>query len=47
MPALMVTDGAFYRNNNYHTIYDTLEKLNFSKMVQVVNGVTRFVLQLR
>ncbi len=47
MPAIMVTDGAFYRNNNYHTIYDTMEKLNFSKMVEVVNGVARFVLQLR
>lgn len=47
MPAIMLTDGAFYRNQYYHTKEDTMEKLNFSKMAQVVNGVVRFVLHLR
>jgi hypothetical protein len=39
--------GKTYRNNNYHTIYDTTGKLNFSKIVQVVNGVVLFILQIR
>jgi hypothetical protein len=47
MPAILLTDGAFYRNQYYHTKEDTMEKLNFSKIVQVVNGVARFVLQLQ
>lgn len=46
MHALMITDCAFYRNKNYHTLDDTIDRLNFDKMVQVVNGTILFVLQL-
>jgi hypothetical protein len=45
MPAIMVTDGAFFRNKQYHTAGDTIETLNFSKMAQVVDGVVLFLLQ--
>lgn len=39
VPALMVTDTAFYRNAYYHTEYDTYEKLDYEKMAHVVNAV--------
>lgn len=42
-PAIMVTDTAFYRNLSYHTESDTLEKLDFKKMAQVVDGVFQVV----
>ena len=32
LPAVMLTDSAFYRNKHYHTQYDTIEKLDFVKM---------------
>src|SRR5262245_2087663 len=38
-PALMITDTAFYRNSNYHTIADTAEKLDYRRMSRVVEGV--------
>jgi Peptidase family M28 len=38
-PAVMITDTAFYRNTNYHTIRDTAEKLDYRRMSQVVEGV--------
>lgn len=37
--ALMITDTAFYRNQNYHTAHDTVEKLDFKRMAMVVEGV--------
>ncbi len=37
--AVMVTDTAFYRNLNYHTAYDTYEKLDFDRMAMVVEMV--------
>lgn len=37
--ALMITDTAFYRNQNYHTEHDTVEKLDFKRMAMVVEGV--------
>jgi len=37
--ALMITDTAFYRNQNYHTANDTVEKLDFKRMAMVVEGV--------
>ena len=42
----MITDGAFYRNKNYHSADDTIDRLNFDKMGKVVNGTVLFVLQL-
>lgn len=38
-PAVMITDTAFYRNENYHLPSDTIETLNFYKMSAVVNAV--------
>ena len=37
--AVMITDTAFYRNNNYHERTDTPETLNYSKMSEVVTGL--------
>ena len=39
IPALMVTDTAFYRNKNYHTENDTPDTLDYRKMAAVVDGV--------
>ncbi len=37
--AVMITNTAFFRNKNYHTHDDTIEKLDFAKMGEVVKGV--------
>ena len=38
-PAIMLTDTAFYRNFNYHSVSDTIDTLNFDKIKEVVKGV--------
>ncbi len=38
-PAVMVTDTAYLRNPNYHTIADTAETLDYESMARVVDGV--------
>lgn len=38
-PAIFVTDTAFYRSNNYHTIDDTPDTLDYDRMAKVVEGV--------
>lgn len=38
-PALMVTDTAFFRNNNYHKAGDTYEILDYPRMAKVVQAV--------
>jgi Zn-dependent M28 family amino/carboxypeptidase len=38
-PAVMITDTAFYRNANYHTMWDTAEKLDYQRMSQAVEAV--------
>lgn len=40
-PAVMVTDTAFYRNPHYHTPADTIDTLNFEKMAELLEGLTR------
>ena len=40
MPAIMVTDTAFYRNPWYHTNKDLADTLDFTRMADVVNGLT-------
>jgi len=40
--AVMVTDTSFYRNTHYHTDRDTLDRLDFDKMAQVVDGLVWF-----
>lgn len=38
-PAIMVTDTAFNRNKNYHTEFDTAERLDYKRMAKVVDAV--------
>lgn len=45
IPAIMVTDTAFYRNKNYHTTADTLKTLNLEKMTQVIDGLVQTILK--
>ena len=41
IPALMITDTAFYRNLNYHTTKDTIEKLNLGRMSQLTDELEK------
>lgn len=45
IPAIMITDTAFFRNKHYHTKDDTVEKLNLKKMAEVVNGLVYTLLE--
>jgi Zn-dependent M28 family amino/carboxypeptidase len=38
-PALMISDTAFYRSDNYHTPKDTPDTLDYERMAKVVEGV--------
>jgi Zn-dependent M28 family amino/carboxypeptidase len=38
-PALMVTDTAFFRNDQYHLAGDTADRLDYQRMAKVVQGV--------
>jgi hypothetical protein len=40
--AVMVTDSAFYRNPHYHQASDTMEKLNYPFMAQLVQSLILF-----
>ena len=44
--AVMITDTAFFRNPNYHTAHDTVEKLDYHRMAMVVEGVYAAVAEL-
>ena len=46
IPALMVTDTAFYRDSKYHHATDTAERLNYEQMARVVSGLSRAVSDL-
>jgi peptidase M28-like protein len=46
IPAVMITDTAFYRNHNYHTADDRPETLDFNRMQRVVQGVFQAVREL-
>ncbi len=43
IPALMLTDTAEFRNHTYHTEKDTPEKLNYTEMAKVIQGVYYFL----
>jgi hypothetical protein len=45
-PAVMITDTSFYRNENYHTAQDTMEKLDYNRMVLVVEALYIAILDL-
>jgi Zn-dependent M28 family amino/carboxypeptidase len=38
-PAVMITDTAFYRNPNYHSLSDTIDTLDFDKMAELLTGL--------
>lgn len=40
--AVMITDTAFYRNPHYHTQRDTMDKLDFTFMSQLVRSLVEF-----
>ena len=39
IPAVMITDTAFYRNKAYHTENDTYDRLDYEKMAKVVLSI--------
>lgn len=41
--AVMLTDTAFYRNPNYHTLNDTPETLNYEKINNIVYLISEFL----
>ena len=45
-PAVMVTDTAFFRNDNYHRPGDTPETLDYERMARVVAGLERALAEL-
>jgi len=45
--AVMITDTAFYRNQNYHKAEDTYDRLDYSRMSQVVYGVFQMLKEYR
>jgi Zn-dependent M28 family amino/carboxypeptidase len=46
MPAVMVTDIAFFRNPNYHLPSDTIDTLDFTSMAQLVKSLELALLEL-
>ena len=44
--ALMVTDTAFYRYPYYHSFQDTAEKLDYSRLAKLSNGLTKAIVLL-
>lgn len=46
IPALMITDTAFYRNKNYHEVTDTMQTLDINSMALVINSVLASVSSL-
>jgi hypothetical protein len=44
--AVMITDTAFFRNQNYHTAHDTPDRLDYKRMAMVVEGIYAAVLVL-
>jgi len=47
LPAVMVTDTAFFRNPNYHLPSDTIDTLDFTFMAQLVKSLELALLELR
>jgi Zn-dependent M28 family amino/carboxypeptidase len=46
IPAVMLTDTAFFRNPHYHQPTDRIETLNFQKMAEVAKGAASFILEM-
>ena len=45
--AVMISDTAFYRNENYHHPTDTFDTLDFTRMSEVIRGVAWALLNLK
>ena len=43
---IMVTDTAFFRNENYHTRQDTPEKIDYNRLARVTKGLAEVVTEL-
>ena len=41
--AVMITDTAPFRNNNYHDLYDRPDSLDYGRMARVVTGVSKTI----
>jgi len=39
MDAMMITDTAFYRNENYHQETDTIDTIDFKRMARVIDAL--------
>jgi hypothetical protein len=46
LPALMITDTAFFRNPNYHLPSDTIDTLDFTFMTELVKSLELALMQL-
>lgn len=46
IPALMITDTAFFRSRTYHTPQDTIDRLNIDKMVQLTDELEKMFKKL-
>jgi Zn-dependent M28 family amino/carboxypeptidase len=44
--AVMITDTAFYRNPHYHTPSDTMDKLDFRFMAELVESLVMFFMEV-
>jgi len=45
-PAVMITDTAFFRNDEYHLAGDTYDRLDYKRMSKVIQGVYASILEL-
>jgi len=45
-PAIMITDTSFFRNKHYHQESDTIDTLDFNKMVEVIKGLYYTILNI-
>ncbi len=45
IPALMITDTAFYRNPHYHRASDRIGTLDLERMARVIEGIGKVLLQ--
>jgi Zn-dependent M28 family amino/carboxypeptidase len=45
-PAVMISDTAFFRNKNYHTVSDTIDTLDFEKMGYVIDSTYNAIINM-
>jgi Zn-dependent M28 family amino/carboxypeptidase len=45
-PAFMCTDTAFFRNPHYHTAQDTPEKLDYTRLAELIEALARMCVEL-